>query len=458
MYDLIIIGAGTAGIAAYKEAIKFTKNILIINNGPWDTTCARVGCMPSKVLIASANRMHDIQHANELALTINVEIDTKNVMQHVRALRDHFTAATQKDVDQWPTEHKISGLASFIDSQTVQVNGQHYQAKAFILAVGSTSTVDPQLKNELQHKLISSDQIFELDQLPKSLAVIGSGVIALELAQAMHRLGVKVDIFARSRKVGSLTSTTLQTLAQQELTKELNIHFEVLPESISLNKDQVSINFKEHDTEQNIQVDYVLAATGRRSLLDSLNLHHVNPKYQNAKQLDIDAHTKQLGHYPIFIVGDAYTTTPIQHEAAHEGRTAVHNYLNYPQVSNLKTLTPLSIVFSQPEMAIVGKSAKQLDTEQIEYVVGYADYSQQGRATVMAENKGAIEIYIEKKTQLFVGAELFVTEAEHLAHLLAWMIDSKVTLDDILTKPFYHPTLEEGLRTAFKHAKRQLKM
>lgn len=457
MYDIIIIGAGTAGIAAYKEAIKFTQNILIINAGPWDTTCARVGCMPSKVLIASANRMHDIQHAAELALNINTEIKTTQVMQRVRTLRDAFTSATQQDVDRWPAEHKISGQATFIDLHTVEVNGQHYQAKSFIVAVGSTPTFDQTLKDQLQDRLISSDDIFELEQLPKSLAVIGSGVIALELAQAMHRLAVQVDIFARSRKVGSLTSPHLQSLAQQELSKELNIHFEVLPESIQRIGQNIKIDFIENNCLKSITVEYLLVATGRRSLLTSLNLKNLNPQYENLKLLDIHPETKQLGHYPIFIVGDAHTSTPVQHEAAHEGRTAVHNCLNYPQIESLKNLTPLSIVFSQPEMAIVGKSAKQLQQEGIEFITGFVDYSRQGRATVMAKNQGAVEIYIEKNTQIILGAELFIAEAEHLAHLLAWMIDTHITLDEILTKPFYHPTLEEGLRTALKHAKRQLK-
>ncbi len=113
MYDIIIIGAGTAGIAAYKEAIKHTQNILIINDGPWDTTCARVGCMPSKVLISTANRMYDIQHAEEVSLNVESKIDTSNVMSHVRQLRDRFTAATIRDVNSWPSEHKISGKASF---------------------------------------------------------------------------------------------------------------------------------------------------------------------------------------------------------------------------------------------------------------------------------------------------------------------------------------------------------
>ncbi len=93
MYDIIIIGAGTAGIAAYKEAVKHTQNLLIINKGAWDTTCARVGCMPSKVLISAANRMHDIQTAEKVGLSITSKIDTSQIMQHVRMLREHFTNA-----------------------------------------------------------------------------------------------------------------------------------------------------------------------------------------------------------------------------------------------------------------------------------------------------------------------------------------------------------------------------
>jgi len=202
MYDIIIIGAGTAGIAAYKEAVKHTQNLLIINKGAWDTTCARVGCMPSKVLISAANRMHDIQTAEKVGLSITSKIDTSQIMQHVRMLRDHFTNAILKDVNSWTAKHKISGQAQFINHNTITVNGQKYQAKSFIVAVGSTPTFDPQWKEQLGDRLITSDQIFELEKLPQSLAVIGSGVIAIELAQAMQRLGVKTTVFARSRKVG----------------------------------------------------------------------------------------------------------------------------------------------------------------------------------------------------------------------------------------------------------------
>ena len=456
MYDIIIIGAGTAGISAYKEAVKKTQNILIINDGPWDTTCARVGCMPSKILISTANRMYDIQHSENLGLKVSSKIDTHSVMQHVQTLRDRFTRATLKDVESWPTEHRISGRAEFINQNTIRVNNQKYQAKSFILAVGSIPTVDPKQQQTLGSRLLTSDQIFELDQLPKSIAVIGSGVIALELAQALHRLGVKTTIFARSRRIGSLTSPMLQKLAQDEMSKELEIKFEVLPEQYELIDNQVQLTFTESGQQKNLLVDYVLAATGHRTLLNTLNLENIDRSYNDLKKLPIDHQTKQLGNDPIFIVGDAYTNTPIQHEAAHEGRMAVNNCLNFPDTHSLKTLPPIAVLFSSPQIATIGKSHKQLLNANEQFITGTVSYEKQGRALVTGKNKGAIEVYISKNTFKLLGAELFCPEAEHLAHLLCWIMSEDLTIREILEKPFYHPTLEEGLRTAFKHARRQL--
>lgn len=456
MYDLIIIGAGTAGIAAYQEAIKYTQNILIVNDGSWTTTCARVGCMPSKVLISAANRMHDIQNANLVGLNVKAEINTSQVMQHVRMLRDHFTNAILKDVNSWATEHKISGKTQFVNQNTIIVNGQEYQSKSFIVAVGSTPTVDSQWKEQLGDRLITSDQIFELEKLPQSLAVIGSGVIAIELAQAMQRLGVKTTVFARSRKVGALSSPALQKLAQDEISKNLNIKFETLPTRVQRATQGVIIKFEENNQPQQLNVEYLLVATGRKSYLDTLLLNNIDHTYTDLKKLPVNSKTKQLGDYPIFITGDAHTNTPIQHEAAHEGRQAVHNCLNYPAIKSLKTLTPLAIVFSAPEMAIAGQSFKQLSDAKIEFVTGMVSYEKQGRALVLAKNSGAIEVYIDQSSRKLLGAELFVEAAEDMAHMLAWMISEDLTVDEILDKPFYHPTLEEGLRTALKHTRRHL--
>ena len=297
----------------------------------------------------------------------------------------------------------------------------------------------------------------DLNTLPKSIAIIGSGVIALEIAQAMHRLGVETTIFARSKRIGIFTSPKLQQLAQEELSKELNFLFETLPHEVKSTSDGVILNYKIDEKEKSIQVEYVLSATGRSSLLDTLKLENIDKSFKDIKLLPINAKTKQLDNYPIFIAGDAYTSTPLQHEAAHEGKKVVHNCLNYPQLNSVKTLSPLGIVFSHPEMAIVGQSYKQLKDNRVDFVTGEASYERQGRAIVLGKNKGAIEVYIERESQKLLGAELFTEATEHMAHLLSWIIGEELTLNDILEKPFYHPTLEEGLRTALKHARRQLK-
>ena len=136
----------------------------------------------------------------------------------------------------------------------------------------------------------------------------------------MHRLGVETTIFARSKRIGIFTSSKLQQLAQEELSKELNFLFETLPAKVKSTSGGVILNYRINGQEKSLQTEYVLSATGRSSLLDNLKLENIDKSFQDIKLLPINAKTKQLDNYPIFIAGDAYTSTPLQHEAAHEGK------------------------------------------------------------------------------------------------------------------------------------------
>lgn len=458
MYELIIIGAGTAGNSAYHEAIKYTQNLLIINDGNWDTTCVRAGCMPSKILIASANRLHDAATAHDVGLKLDLKIDTGNVMAHVRQLREYFSQSVLKDVARWKPEHKINGKARFIDAHTVEVDGQHYQAKSFIIAVGSKPNLNRDHKQILGARFLTTDEIFELDTLPQRLTIIGSGAIGIELAQAMRHLGCHVTVLARQRKVGSLQSETLQAAALAYFSQDIDFKFGADVKQVQCVADEVVVHYQQADgTIATLKTDYLLSAIGRHSLIDTLQLNHIDEQFAEIKSLPIDKNTLQLGDYPIFVVGDASEVMPpLQHEAAHAGKMVVHNALNPQAMIAISRLTPLAIVFSSPEMAVVGQTLKQLQESNIDVVQGSVSYAQQGRARVLGKNVGGMELYIDRKSQKLLGAELFHVDAEHLAHLLAWAIDSGATLNELLAKPYYHPTLEEGIRTALKHAKRQL--
>lgn len=458
VYDVVIIGAGTAGQTAYSQAIKNTRNILVINDGKWDTTCARVGCMPSKLLIEAAKRAYKSETADQFGIHNDTQIDGREVMQRVQQLRNHFTLHAQAVVNEWPAEHKLQGKARFLDANTLQVGDQVIKTKATVIATGSTPIVPDGCYAELGDKLLTSDNIFELKTLPHSIAVIGTGAIGIELAQALARLRVDTYLLARKSLLGGLTNENLRQQATDLIAQDLNLIANSTVQQATLVKNQVQLKYSVGNQAASLKVDYVLYATGRSANLAYLNLEAIDAKY--AAMNDISSHlnpqTTQLDQLPIFVAGDVSGLRALQHEAAYAGRIAGMNASRYPAIETLHYYTPLGIVFSDPQMASVGQNHASLLRDKIDFKMGEASYQNQGRATVMAENKGAVQLYGCPKTRRLLGAELLTAEAEHLAHLLAWAIQQQLTVDDLLKMPFYHPVLEEGLRTAITRLRRAI--
>jgi dihydrolipoamide dehydrogenase len=196
-------------------------------------------------------------------------------------------------------------------------------------------------------------------------------------------------------------------------------------------------------------VDRVLAAVGRRPVLDGLGLENLGVELNDRGLPVFDETTFQIGNLPVFIAGDANGLRPLLHEAADEGRIAGYNAMA-PAVTGFQKRIYLGITFCEPNIAVVGESHKSLNRDKIEFVVGESDYEHQGRAVMMGQNQGKVRLYARKADSLLLGAELMAPHGEHLAHLLAWAIGSGMRTVDILSMPFYHPVLEEGLRSALR--------
>ena len=162
----------------------------------------------------------------------------------------------------------------------------------------------------------------------------------------------------------------------------------------------------------------------------------------------------QCGTSPIFIAGDANHDLPLLHEAADEGRIAGENAALWPNVKPGLRRTPLAAVFSDPQLAVVGN--RLIDLAPGTFVTGEVSFENQGRSRVMLRNRGLLHVYADVATGLLLGAELIGPDAEHLAHLLAWAIQSGMTVERSLEMPFYHPVVEEGLRTALRDAQAKL--
>ncbi len=446
--DVIILGAGTAGLAALREVRKRTENFLIVNDGPWGTVCARVGCMPSKALIEAANAFHHRTAFAEFGIhgSDALEVNIAEVLRRVRRLRDDFVAGTTK-VTLDLGKRAMSGRARLVAPNRVEVNGQEWCARNIIIATGS-SPVIPKTWNSFKQHILTTDTLFEQDTFPGRIAVIGMGPIGVEMAQALSRLGIDVVGFGRSPQIAGLTDPVVNVAAAASLTQEWPIH---LCEKAELMERKAGFVVRAGDKE--IIVDGVLAALGRHPNIANLGLETLGVPLDDHGIPPIDPTTMQIADLRVFMVGDVHARSALLHEAADEGHMAGINATRSIPICFLRR-TPLAIVFSDPNIAIVGKRYDALDRDTT--LTGEVSFSNQGRARLGQRNEGMLRLYAQADSGRLLGAEMCVPAGEHLAHLLALAIDRSLTVQELLRMPFYHPVLEEGLRTALRHLAAQL--
>ena len=460
--DVAVIGAGTAGLAAYRAVKSAGRHALLIEGGPYGTTCARVGCMPSKLLIAPAEAAHTIERFPGFGLRLDgqVEVDGKAVMARVRSERDRFVGFVIRSVERIPSADKVIGRARFLDDHTLVVAAATaaephttIRAARVVIATGSSPAFPPAWSS-LADRLVTNDDVFEWDDLPESVAVFGPGVIGLELGQALHRLGVRVKIFGRGGGVGPLTDPAVLDEARRVLGAELYLDTDARAD-VALDGDRVAVRFRTLDGhERTERFDYLLAATGRRPNLQGLDLARTSLALDAAGVPVFDRHTLRAGNSSIFIAGDANNEVPLLHEAADEGRIAGSNAARYPDVRPGLRRAGLGVVFTDPQIAIVGGGYAA--AREIPHVTGVVSFEDQGRSRVMLRNHGVLHVYAEIATGRFLGAEMLGPDAEHIGHLLAWSRQMNLAIEQMLEMPFYHPVVEEGLRTALRDAQAKL--
>jgi dihydrolipoamide dehydrogenase len=455
--DVAIIGSGTAGLNALREVEKAGKGWLLIESDGYGTMCARTGCMPSKLLIAAADASHSIDQASVFGIHVKDKtVDAGAVFQRVRNERDRFAGFVIKSTEARPEELRIHGHAKFIGPNTLLIDDHTtIHAKTVVIATGSEPFI-PSVFENVKNEVLLNDDVFELQELPCTLAVIGTGIIGLELGQSLHRLGVETTFFSHSDRLGALTDPVVQKNVHEVLSKELKF---ILNTNITnAEKTSSGINIKWQDKQGNEYeqtYEKVLIATGRKSTIKNLNLAAAGITDELISQ-DWDPQTAQVGNHPIFIAGDAANQKQLLHEASDEGRIAGKNATLYPDTIAQDRRTALAITFTDPQMALAGKSFSELKPDDIE--IGEVSYDDQGRARVMNQHQGMVRIYADKASCSIVGAELFLLRAENMAHLLAWAVQQKMTIQQALTMPVYHPVLEEGIRTAFRDVMKKLKL
>ncbi|PCJ27525.1 MAG: dihydrolipoyl dehydrogenase [SAR86 cluster bacterium] len=459
--DVAIIGSGTAGMGAYRAAKKHSDSVVMIEANVYGTTCARVGCMPSKLLIAAAEAAHNAQHTKGFGIDVSqVTIDGKAVLERVRRERDRFVGFVLESVEGFDENDKIKGYARFKDDHTLIIDDHtEIAAERIVIATGSRPVYPPHFA-EAGDRLLVNDDVFELEDLPKSIAVFGPGVIGLELGQALSRLGVSVKVFGRGGALATLHEPEIRAYAEKTFNEEFYLDPDADVSGIANIGNGVEITYVHKSGEKVTETfSYLLAATGRRPNVDNLDLENTGLQLDERGVPEFDRYTMQtsLGH--IFVAGDASNDIPLLHEAADEGRIAGDNAGNYPEVRVGLRRAMLGVVFTEPQIANIGLSVAEIQERDPScYSVGEVSFEGQGRSRVIGKNKGLMKVYGEQGTGLFLGAEMFGPAAEHIGHLLSWAVQQRLTVSQILDMPFYHPVIEEGVRTALRDLNAKLKI
>lgn len=458
--DVAIIGAGTAGLNARREVERAGKRWLLIEAGEYGTTCARTGCMPSKLLIAAADTARSARRASVFGLRIAddaIRVDGPAVLARVRRERDRFTRLTATATESLPEAFRLRGRARFTGPNELSI-GDHtrVQANAIVIATGSVPIIPKELA-PLGDAVLTTDTLFELSTLPESIAVFGTGAIGLELGQALSQLGVRVAFYNPFEEVGSFSDPVVKARFREHMSADLDLALGAQVVSVRADNGLITIQHREPQGRMRERAfSHVLAAVGRRPALEGLALERAGIALDDKGKPRFERDTMRCGDSAVFVAGDVDGDRPVLHEAVDDGRIAGENAARHPAVSAHRRRTALQIGFTHPQIAVVGLSYDKAKERDI--AIGESSYEDQGRARVIGQNRGIVRVYAARESRVLIGAELFGPGVEHTAHLLAWAVQQELTLETLLCLPVYHPTLEEGVRSALQHLARELGM
>lgn len=459
--DVIIIGAGTAGLYALSEVKRAGRSFALVDQGPLGTTCARVGCMPSKVLLQSAHEWHSRHKFLDQGIygSDQLSLDTTALMTYLRRMRDQFAQGAINNTHQSAQESLFLGRAELLGPTKVAVKGEDgtviLEGKSLIIAVGSRPIV-PKFLTSLGGKMVTTDQFFELSSLPQKIGILGLGAIGLEMGVALSRLGREVIGVDMADQIGGISDPKLAEHAYKLFSEEFTLWLGE-PATAALTKSGKGVQLKAG--ERTTEVDLLLVALGRRSNSDQLNLEELKLPLDERGIPFYNPNTMQVGDYPLFIAGDVNGDRTLMHEAAAEGAAAGYNAAYYEQgVTAFERKCALGIAFTNPDIISVGARYQQL-VEEIkagEVITGVALGKGNGRSRIIDGADSRLHLYADRSSGHLLGAEMVGRGGEHIAHLIALAIERGDTVFELLSAPYYHPVVEELLQSGLQMLAREL--
>lgn len=458
-YDFIVIGGGSAGYAAARTAVESGLKTAVVDSGSkLGGLCILRGCMPTKALLESAHRKHEIERASEFGLKVTgvVKPQWKNIVARKDTLIEDFASYRRDQLKNSPFD-LFRARATFLDSHTLRLSPvksscdekpEKISAASFLIATGSTIQESP-VKGLNEVGYLTSDDAIHLTKPPKSIAVLGGGPIAVEFADYFHKLGVKTTLIQRSRHILKTLDPEVSEEVEKSFRDEgMKVFTGTQLRSVGVSGKHKVVTFEHEGEKRKIKVKEIFFGLGRVPNTYGLGLDAAGVELSGH---GIKINRKMQSSQPhIFAAGDVSGPYEVVHVAIQQGELAAKNaaihVLKAPKerkMSSMDYRVPMEITFCDPEVASVGLTEKAAKARGMEIEAASYPFNDHGKSMIMGAKFGFVKCVVNAKTGRIVGAQIVGPHASDLIHEFAMAVALNVTVERFLKVPHYHPTLAE---------------
>ncbi|HPD91226.1 MAG: dihydrolipoyl dehydrogenase [Rhodobacter sp.] len=448
-FDLIVIGAGPGGyVCAIRAAQLGLKVACVEGRETLGGTCLNVGCIPSKALLNATHQLHEVHENFETMGLMGAK--PKVDWDRMKGYKQDVVNGNTKGIEFLFKKNKVTwlkGWASIPQAGQVKVGDEVHGARAIVIASGSVPTSLPGVTVD-EEAIVTSTGALSLPKIPKSMVVIGAGVIGLEMGSVYARLGTEVTVVEYLDAITPGMDGEVAKLLQRILKKQgLNFILGAAVQKAERTKKGVTLGYalRKDDSAHEIEAEVVLVATGRKPFTDGLGLEALGVEMLPRGQIRTDAHwaTSVKG---IYAIGDAVTGPMLAHKAEDEGMAVAeviagkHGHVNYDVIPG--------VIYTTPEVASVGKTEEQLKEAGVAYKVGKFPFMGNARAKAVFQADGFVKLLADKTTDRILGCHIVGPGAGDLIHEVCVAMEFGAAAQDLALTCHAHPTYSEAVREA----------
>ncbi|MGC1379599.1 MAG: dihydrolipoyl dehydrogenase [Candidatus Baltobacteraceae bacterium] len=439
-HDVVVVGAGSGGYAAARTVLDVGCNVALVDPGPLGGLCILRGCMPSKALIASSDALYDAREARALGINVGaIDVDVPYIAARKRALVRDFADYRIAGIEEFPLYH---GAARFLSPTEIAVGDEVVvEAPTFVIATGSV--ISPGALPGLDEVgYVDSDAVLDLESIPESVVVLGGGYTACELGQFLSRMGARTQILIRSDHLLTQSDDDVGTALTEYFIDE---GIEVRTRTKLLRAQQRGgkkvVTYLHEGEEREAVADEIFYALGRTPNVAGLDLEKAGVAY-GPVGIAVDRMLRTTVPN-IYAVGDVTGAYMLVHVAIYQGEVAARNACLHLGEEADYRLIGAHAVFTDPQVAVVGMSEKELRRGGIEYVSGRYDFAEHGKAQCLAKTKGFVKMMADPQSGVILGAAVIGPQGSELIHEVIVAMRFDATVEQFMRIPHLHPTLAE---------------